>query len=276
MGRIKRLLTIACLATLGLAEPAAAQSRQDAGRPSLDDLLAIQLYALGGGVFPFGAKGNVGAVDMTAPTNTLVSNQPGGGSSATPLFGARLHVPLFWYMRDEQTLAFNFFFETGIQSGFGAQSFIQPFQGTSINALDFGTSTVREYFQVPVLLGATVPMGGQGASPSMMLDFYGGLTIDSWSLVLQGAENNAPGQQGFYGENRIYTADPTIGLGLRMPVGEVADLPLFFGVNAEVQFRPGTSVQTFSNNFAVNYLSSVGPTTNLAIMARIGVAFGGR
>jgi hypothetical protein len=276
MERTYRLLAITCLAALAMTEPAAAQSRQEAGRLSIDDLLAIQLYAVGGGFFPFGAKGNVGAIDVTDPTNALITSQAGWGSSATSFLGARVHVPLFWYMRDEQTLGFNFFFETGIQSGFGAQSFIQSFQGTSINALDFGTSTVREYFQVPLLLGVTVPVGGQASLPGALLDFYGGVTIDSWSLVLQGAENNAPGQQGFYGESRIYTADPTIGMGVRMPVGELADFPLFIGVNAELQFRPGTSVQTFSNNFAVNYVSSVEPTTNLAVMARIGVAVGSR
>jgi hypothetical protein len=274
MAQSKWLLAIACLATLGLGETAGAQSRQGGSGPSVDDLLAIQVYAVGGGLISFGTRGNVGAVDVTDPTNTLISNQAGGGSSATLFLGARVHVPLFWYMRDEQTLAYNFFFETGIQSGFGAQSFIQSFQGTSSNALDFGTSTVREYFQIPLLLGVTVPIGGQRPLPGVLLDFYGGITIDSWSLVLQGAENNAPGQQGFYAENRMYTADPTIGLGVRMPVGELADLPVFLGVNAEVQFRPGTSVQTFSNNFAVNYGSSVGPITNLAVMARIGVAFG--
>jgi hypothetical protein len=277
MARIKSLLSIACLIVLGLTASAAAQSQQSATSLTVDDLLAIQVYAVGGSLFRFGATGNVGAVDLTGPTS-LVTNQSGGSSSATPLFGARVHVPMFWYMRDEQALGFNFFFETGIQSGFAAQSFIQLFQGTSINALDFGTSTVREYFQVPVLLGVTVPIGtgGYGPSPSVLFDIYGGITIDSWSLVLQGAENNAPGQQGFNAENRMYTADPTIGLGMRTPMGTIADFPLFLGINAELQFRPGTSVSAFSNNFAVNYVSSIGPTTNLAVMARIGIAFGGR
>jgi hypothetical protein len=276
MARIKRLLAMAFLSTLGLTDHATAQGQRGSAGPTVDDLLAIQVYAVGGGFFSFSARGNVGAIDVTDPTNTLITNQSGGGSSATALLGARVHVPFLWHMSDEQTLGYSFFFETGIQSGFGKQSFIQPFQGTSINALDFGTSTVSEYFQVPLLLGVTVPVGGRASSPGVLLDFYGGLTIDSWALVLQGAENNAPGQQGFFGQNRMYTADPTIGLGVRMPVGELADLPLFFGLNAEVQFRPGTSVQTFSNNFAVNYISSVDPTTNLAVMARIGVAFGGR
>jgi hypothetical protein len=277
MTRLKQLLAIACLATLGLGETAGAQSRQAASGPSVDDLLAIQVYAVGGGFFPLGASGNVGAVDMTDPTNTLVSSQSGGGSSATLLLGARVHFPFLWYMRDEQSLGYIFFFEAGIQSGFGKQSFIQSFQGTSPNALDFGTSTVSEFFQVPLLLGVTVPMGGRDSSHNVLLDFYGGLTIDSWALVLQGAENNAPGQQGFYGQNRLFTFDPTLGVGIRVPVGELdSSLPLFFGLNAEVQFRPGASVTTLSNSFPVSYSSSVGPTTNLAIMARIGVAFGDR
>ena len=93
--------------------------------------------------------------------------------------------------------------------------------------------------------------------------------------VLQGGEANAPGQQGFYAENRRFTADPTVGLGFRMPVGTLGDgLPILFGLNAELQFRPGSTVTAISNNFAVTYVGTTDPHANLAIMARLGIAFG--
>jgi hypothetical protein len=101
-----------------------------------------------------------------------------------------------------------------------------------------------------------------------LLDFYGGITLDSWAQTLQGAEMNAPGQ-GFFGQNRHFSADPTVGLGVRMPVGDIgADLPIIFGVDAELQFRPGSVVTAPSPNFPVTYFGTVDPHANLAIMAR--------
>jgi len=262
----------ACLAAIMAACPADAQSQQ-----GYASLLSIQAYAVGGAFIPFGTNSNVTGVDATIdPSNLLIANQPGGSSSATPLFGGRVHVPLLWNMYDEQRLAFSVFFETGIQSSFAAQSFIQSFQNTSFFAGDFGSSTITEYYQIPLLLGFTIPVAERSAGPSLLLDVYGGITLDSWAQVLQGAEANAPGQ-GFYGQNRRFSADPTVGLGVRVPVGDIgADLPIIFGVNAELQFRPGSVVTAPSPNFPVTYFGTVDPHANLAIMARIGIAFGGR
>ena len=269
----------ACLAVIMLACPTDAQSQQDSAgsRTGYDSLLSIQVYAVGGGFVPFGTNSNVTGVDATIdPNNLLISNQSGGASSATPLVGGRVHVPLLWNMYDEQRLRFSVFFETGIQSGFASQSFIQTFQNASAVAGDFGSSTIAEYYQVPLLLGFTVPIAERSAAPRLLLDFYGGITLDSWAQVLQGAEANAPGQ-GFYGQNRRFTADPTVGLGVRVRVGDIgADLPIIFGVNAEVQFRPGSVVTAPSPNFPITYFGTVDPHANLAIMARIGIAFGGR
>ena len=268
----------ACLAAIMLACPADAQSQQDSTglRTRYGDLLSVQVYAVGGGFIPFGTTSNVTGVDATFdPGDFLISNQSGASSSATPLLGGRVHVPLLWNMYDEQRLAFSVFFETGLQSGFASQSFIQTFQN-STTAGDFGSSTIREYYQIPLLLGFTIPVAERSAAPSLLLDFYGGVTLDSWAQSLQGAEANAPGQ-GFFGQNRRFSADPTVGLGVRMPVGDIgAGLPIIFGVNAELQFRPGSVVTATSPNFPVTYVGTVDPHANLAIMARIGIAFGGR
>ena len=266
----------ACLTAIGLACPALAQDGSAIG-----NLLSIQLYAVGGGFVPFGTNSNVTGVDQTLSflgldNNFQIGNQQGGSSSTTALLGARVQVPFLWRMANEQHLSFSVFFETGIQSGFAGQSFMQVFQNSSAFAGDYGTSTVSEFYQVPLLLGFTLPVGERSSgAPSLLFDVYGGLTLDSWQQTLQGAEANAPGQQGFYGQNRRFTVDPTVGIGLRVPVGDLSrDLPFFFGVNAELQFRPGSVVTAPSQNFPVTYYGTVDPHANLAVMARFGIAFG--
>jgi hypothetical protein len=279
MGTIKRLMRLGSwLAALALAWPAAAQSQRDGYELRAADLLAVQVYLVGGGYFSFARNASVSSFDITnAPGPALLGSQSGGGSSPTPLLGARVQVPLFWHMLDEQHLGFSVFFETGLQSGFGKESFTQSFQNTSVTAADFGSNVVREYLQVPLLVGATIPIAGRSAAPSALFDIYGGVTIDSWAHVLQGAEGNAPGQQGFYGQNRNVTADPTVGIGLRVPVGSLdAGLPIFLGLNAELQLRPGSVATAVSNNFPITYYGTVDPYANLAVMARIGIAFGSR
>jgi hypothetical protein len=277
MASIKRFMQLAgWLAAATFAGPVAAQSQDTSLRTS--DLLAVQAYVVGGAFVPFNKNSNVTGVDITnGPGAFAIQSQSGGGSSITPLLGARVHVPLLWRMEDEQRLSFSIFFETGVQSGFGKESFTQSFQNTGATAADFGSSVTREYLQIPVLLGATVPLANRSGSPAALFDLYAGITVDSWSQVLQGAEANAPGQQGFYGENRHFTANPTVGLGVRFPIGSIDEgLPLFFGLNAELQFRPGSVVTAISNNFPITYYGTVDPSANLAVMARLGIAFGGR
>jgi hypothetical protein len=268
---------LAFLALVALISPAHAQPAEDDSGLHTSDLLATQLYLIGGAFIPSARSGSVNAFDATGPGGLPTFGQSGGSSSAKVLLGARVHVPMLWYMRDEQHLGFNVFFETGLQSGLGQESFNQSFQNTSLTAGDFGTSTVREYFQIPLLVGVTLPFAERSGSPRALFDLYGGVTLDSWSQVLQGFEANAPGQQGFYEENRRFTFDPTVGLGLRVPVGSIEPgLPLFFGLNAELQFRPGSTTSAISNNFAVSYFGSVDPQANLLVLVRFGLAFGGR
>ena len=273
IGRSNLLRLATGVAAALSACPAVAQSPQDGGGLRTADVLAVQAYVVGGALMPFSTSSSVTGSDALAG----VSTQLGGSSATTPFLGARVLVPFLWYMHDDQHLGFSAFFETGLQSGFGAQSRLQTFQNTSPTAGDFGSSAIREYYQVPVLLGLTVPIAHGPKAPSALLDFYGGLTLDSWSQVLQGSEANAPGTPGFYAENRHVTFDPTVGVGLRLPVGSLEDgLPIFVGANAELQFRPGNTVTAYSPNFTVTYSSAVNPYANLALMARVGIAFGSR
>jgi len=279
--RFAAFLTLAA----SLACPLDARSQDTA---VVDNLLGIQVYAVGGGLVPLGANSTVTGVDQTA-TQVLqslgfdnvpfdIASQSGGTSSTTALLGARVHVPFLWRMSDEQRLSFAVFFETGVQSGFGSQSFMQVFQNTSAFASDSGTSTISEYYQFPVLLGASIPFGRVAdGGPIGLFDLYGGVTLDSWQQTLQGTEANFPGSQGFFGQNRRFTIDPTIGLGLRVPLTDLrSELPIFVGANAELQFRPGSVVTAQSQNLPITYYGTVNPYANLAIMARIGISFGGR
>jgi hypothetical protein len=277
-------LSICALAIL-LAAPLDALSQDT---KAVDNLLGIQLYAVAGGFVPLSPNGTVTGVDQTATqvSQSLglgnlpfdIANLQGGSSSTTAFAGARVHVPFLWRLDDEQRLSYAFFFETGVQSGFGAQSFMQVFQNASAFAGDSGTSTISEYYQFPVLLGASIPLGRMfDGGPVALFDIYGGITLDSWQQTLQGTEANFPGSQGFFGQNRRFTADPTIGLGVRVPLTDLrSELPIFFGANAELQFRPGSVVTAPSQNLPITYYGTVDPYANLSIMARIGISFGGR
>lgn len=262
----------ACLAAF---LPAARAVAQDGGSLRVSDLQSVQIYAVGGALVPFMGNRSVGSLDLDA--GTALASSAGGVSSATPLLGARIHVPLLWYMSDDNRLAFNLYFEGGVQTAFGAQSFLQPFANLSPTGAEYGTASIKEYWQVPLLLGVSVPVVSDVSGPRAVLDVYGGITVDSWAHSLQGAEANAADGSGFFAQNRQLTLNPTVGLGVRMPLGSIVeDTPLFFGLNAEMQFRSGSVVTVQSSDFNVSYTSSVAPAANLAVMARIGFAFGGR
>jgi hypothetical protein len=256
----------------------------------------FEVYAVGGGLGSFNPGGYVTGVDtFFGSGNFLISNQSGGTSNPTAFAGARARfdaVEQYFFEESfhrilhgsfkkgaSRTSSPSLFLETGIQTGFGAQSFIQPFQSITSTPQGFGSNTVNENFQIPILAGVTLPIaaGAPGALP-ILVDVYGGITFDSWTHTLQGGESGAPGGPGFFGQNRRFTVDPTVGVGVRVPVGDPkAGLPVILGLNAEFQFRPGSVVTAPSQNFpSETYYGTLNPTTNMLLMARIGIPLGGR
>jgi len=247
----------------------------------------MHLYLIGGGFFSFGGTGSVTGVDtFFGDGRFLISDQAGGMSQAAGMAGARVRVNATWFdktvdylERDRQARQNNifnsahFFFETGIQSSFGAQSFIQPFQTISGTPQAFGSSTVNENLQIPILIGAALPLVAPQASTSpVFLDVYGGITLDSWNQTLQGREAGAPAGPGFFGQQNRFTVDPTVGLGVRTQWG-----PVILGLSSEVQFRPGGVVTAGSPNFpSETYYGTVDPHANVVVMGRIGIPLGGR
>jgi hypothetical protein len=251
------------------------------------ELPLINLWLLGGSLIALNSSSNVTGVDTFLGSGDFrISNQSGGTGTPTGLVGTRVRIdfeiprPTRSFFPDGVPLIpSRFFLEAGVQSGFGAQSFIQSFQAISTTPQAFGSNTINENLQVPLVAGLTLPIGTSGsATPSVLFDVYGGITLDSWTQTLQGRESGAPGGPGFFGQNRRFTVDPTVGVGVRVPVGDFGGLPgLMVGVNAELQFRPGSVVTATSSNFpSETYYGTVNPMANLAIMARIGIPLGGR
>jgi hypothetical protein len=221
-----------------------------------------------------------------------VDNRSSTSGNATPFAGLRFHAQAtFDDLLEERSRnrliepsspfnSLKVFVETGVQTAFGAQSSLQTFQSVGGTPQAFGSSTINENLQIPILAGVTTPIvpGGAG-KPAVLFDLYGGITRDSWTQTLQGRESGAPGGPGFFAQNRRFTVDPTIGVGVRVPVGDIGvGIPgIIVGVNAELQFRPGSVVTTPSANFpSETYYGTVNPTANMAIMARIGIPLGGR
>jgi hypothetical protein len=256
----------------------------------------FEFAAIGGVMVPLNSNGSVTGVDtFFGPGAFLIDNRSSTGGNATAFVGGRvratpfeervspLSFPYLFGLTEPAEVAslksFMVFLESGIQTAFGAQSSLQTFQNVSGTPQAFGSSTINENLQIPILAGVTLPIVSGGASkPSVLFDFYGGITLDSWTQTLQGRESGAPGGPGFFGQNRRFTVDPTIGVGVRVPVGDIGfGLPIIFGVNAELQFRPGSVVTAPSANFpSETYYGTVNPTANMAIMGRIGIPFGGR
>jgi len=126
--------------------------------------------------------------------------------------------------------------------------------------------------RIPILIGGSVPIVPTvtpGGSP-LFFNVYGGVTLDSWKQTLQGRDAGAPGGAGFFGQNQRFTVDPTAGVGFQTTMGG-----FLVGLNAELQFRPGSVVTAQSANFTgETYYGTVDPRTNLLLMARIGWSFG--
>lgn len=263
--------------------------------------LPLSFWLLGGGVIASNGTGATTGVDgFFGPGAYLIDNRSVTGAQQTTLFGGfrtRAEMSVFLIRSFPTTFGEaapaapsgstpqspgpTVFFETGLQSGFGANSFQQNFSGVSGVPLGFGQQTVRENLQIPILIGVGIPLvaPAPGAGP-VILDLYGGITLDSWTQSLSGGEAGAPAGAGFNGTNNRFTADPTLGVGLRIAAGDingdgVADI--VWGISTEVQFRPGSVVTARSSNFpSETYYGTVDPRANILFMGRVGIAFGGR
>jgi hypothetical protein len=232
----------------------------------------LQVYAVGGVLAPFSAAGSVTGVDVAGGGN--VTSVIGGTGAATGMAGGRLRAetPLA-----RESSAPSAFFETGLQSSFGTQSFIQAFGKIGPRALGYGSSTVSENLQIPLLAGVSVPFNEITPAAPVYLDLYGGVTLDSWTQTLQGAEAGAQaGGPGFFSQTHRFTVDPTVGAGFRVPLSPgVVGWPMILRANAEFQFRPGGTVLAQSGQFGgQTYWGTVDPIVNGLFFAGVGIPLG--
>jgi hypothetical protein len=254
---------------------------------------------------PLNGSGAVTGVDtFFGAGNFLISNSPNNASSsAVPMVGVRARANVLNLgnsglfldagflgdvIRGKNTSSppsstprgpgVSVFIESGIQSSFGAQSSLQTFQKISATPQGFGSNTVKENFQIPILAGVGVPISGSGSTP-VFLDLYGGITISNSTQTLQGGEVGAPTGRGFFAESKRTTVDPTIGTGVRAVITDFSGgalPPLIIGANAEFSFRPGNVVQAQSPNFpSQSYYGTVDPRANATFTVRVGFPFGG-
>ncbi len=254
------------------------------GRQGGDRFHPYSLALLGGGLVPSNNTGNVTGVDtFFGPGAFLIDNKQGGSSNTVPLLGVRARASTDQFLQrlqEHEYRGLQVFIESGFQTSFGAQSFMQTFSGVSATPQGFGSNTVKENFQIPILIGVGVPLVG-GPTP-VFLDGYGGVTISNSTQTLQGREAGAPGGGGFFASQTRTTVDPTVGVGLRVifnnqSLGGAALPPIILGANAEVSFRPGGFVQAQSPNFpSESYYGTVDSRAMAAFMIRAGILFGGR
>ncbi len=239
------------------------------------------LALLGGGSIPLNGNAYLTGVDTFTPGNFLIDNRSSANAStATGMMGARAQMAV-WLIRkamenEEKKSGLGVFVETGVQTGFGANSLVQSFQNVNTTPQGFGQQTVRENVQVPLLIGLSIPLADGTSVPPPVLNIYGGVTLDSWTHAISGRDSGAPAGPGFNASNNRFTVDPTVGLGWRSYIG--SSLPNFWiGFNAELQFRPGSVVQAPSANFpSQTYYGTVDPHANVLVLGQIGLSFGGR
>lgn len=246
-----------------------------AARPPIRDYSAfgpVQVYAVGGVLAPIGAVGTITGVEVAGRGN--VTNVIGGTAAAVGMAGGRLRAEL---PLARETGAPSAFFEAGVQSSFGTQSFIQTFGQIGPRAQGYGASTVSENLQIPLLAGISLPFTEITPGAPVYLDLYGGITLDSWTQTLQGAEGGAQaGGPGFFSQTQRFTVDPTVGAGLRVPLSPGAvGFPMILRANAEFQFRPGGVVLAQSGQFGgQTYWGTVNPTIDGLFFAGVGIPLG--
>jgi hypothetical protein len=258
-------------ATIPAAPPASAV-RQPLPSESYSVFGAVQLYALGGALAPLGRVGNLTGVSIASPADVV--GVTGGTAATVGLAGARLRAELPLADRSGAPSAF---FEAGVQFSFGTQSFIQTFSQIGGQAQAYGSSTVSENFQIPLLAGFSLPFTEITPAAPVHLDLYGGVTLDSWTQTLQGAEAGAPGGgPGFFGQSRRFTIDPTVGAGFRVPLrADALGVPLILRAGAEFQFRPAGVLPVQSGQFGgQTYWSTVDSGVDVAFVGGVGIPLG--
>jgi hypothetical protein len=265
-------LSPSCTATV---TPSGAPTGTAMGGPPLKDYGAfgpIQVYAVGGVLAPIGGVGTVTGVEVAGRGN--VTNVTGGTAAAVGMAGGRVRGELPFARESDTPSAF---IEVGVQSSFGTQSFIQTFGQIGPRAQGYGSSTVVENLQVPLLAGISLPFTEITGAAPVYLDLYGGVTLDSWTQTLQGAEAGAQaGGPGFFSQTQRFTVDPTVGAGFRVPLSPGAiGFPMILRANAEFQFRPGGVVMAQSGQFgSQTYWGTVNPIVNGVFFAGVGIPFG--
>jgi hypothetical protein len=242
----------------------------------------FSVFIVGGGQFPVNGGGAVTGVDtFFGPGAFLIDNRQTGGSASvnTPFFGLRGRAAIGFektFLDGNASIEMQVpqvFIESGVQSGFGAQSFIQNFGGVSGVPQGFGSNRVNENLQVPLFVGLGIPTG-PGPNP-IFFDIYGGVVFDSWTHVLQGGEVGSPATRGIYGQNSRFSVDPAFGIGVRTRTGSIWGAPLIIGANLEVSFRPGDVVTSPSGAFpSETYFGTYNPTANVTGLLRVGIPFG--
>lgn len=225
----------------------------------------VEFILKGGLQLPFLIAGNLNASETGASQNNLASS-----AQPVPQLGGAVRVNL---VKINPT----FYFETGFQTGFGTPSYYQTFQRVGASQA-FGENLVRENWGIPILLGATVPLGTVG-SMRLDADFYGGITIANWTHSMRGAEAGVAGGGPGYGTDQTRTTvDPVFGVGLRLPAVDLngdgrADVT--FGIYGELTFRRADTVTVNSTAFpGLTYNGTVDAHANASIMVRIGIPFG--
>lgn len=253
-------------------EPAQGRDRVSRGRAEADSRLLERYLDENWIRYPFPCTRKVGMLDTPKPFAAFVlgggSVATGGAGTTTGVLGARVRG----YMNFGESLErpeqprLRGFFETGVQTGFGATSYTQSFSSGNTGLQGFGQQTVSENFQIPILLGLSVPV-----TPATRFDAYAGITLDSWMHGITGSD----GAAGFSATQNRFTVDPTIGAGIQFNIGNAVGIPnLILGFNAEAQFRPGSTVAVQSpGSSSQTFSGSVDARVNVLAIGRLGISF---